>query len=284
MNGQIHFLTTAYFKNTEYERCLAMVKEMAELKGKIVLGSSWELACEYGRGETRSQLLAKKEKLSPTFFATNYESRWVGSSDSCIIDLNKLFNIRTLPKAELKSDGKSEYYIGVDVARSTKTNNNQTSIVVGKVKRDKKDKVNHIQIVNIVNLPNGTNFTGQAIAVKRLQKLYKAVTVVIDINGLGVGLLDEIMKLHIDPITGEELIAFDTINTEHESDEAETLKCVWALQAQGLNTDIIVNFMNLVENGTLQLLEKVDQNVVANSYEDFLKSTLLPHVQTELFI
>ena len=93
MNGQIHFLTTAYFKNTEYERCLAMVKEMAELKGKIVLGSSWELACEYGRGETRSQLLAKKEKLSPTFFATNYESRWVGSSDSCIIDLNKLFNI-----------------------------------------------------------------------------------------------------------------------------------------------------------------------------------------------
>ena len=233
MNGQIHFLTTAYFKNTEYERCLAMVKEMAELKGKIVLGSSWELACEYGRGETRSQLLAKKEKLSPTFFATNYESRWVGSSDSCIIDLNKLFNIRTLPKAELKSDGKSEYYIGVDVARSTKTNNNQTSIVVGKVKRDKKDKVNHIQIVNIVNLPNGTNFTGQAIAVKRLQKLYKAVTVVIDINGLGVGLLDEIMKLHIDPITGEELIAFDTINTDHESDEAETLKCVWALQAQG---------------------------------------------------
>ena len=284
MNGQIHFLTTAYFKNTEYERCLAMVKEMAELKGKIVLGSSWELACEYGRGETRSQLLAKKEKLSPTFFATNYESRWVGSSDSCIIDLNKLFNIRTLPKAELKSDGKSEYYIGVDVARSTKTNNNQTSIVVGKVKRDKKDKVNHIQIVNIVNLPNGTNFTGQAIAVKRLQKLYKAVTVVIDINGLGVGLLDEIMKLHIDPITGEELIAFDTINTEHESDEAETLKCVWALQAQGLNTDIIVNFMNLVENGTLQLLEKVDQNVVANSDQDFLKSTVLPHVQTELLI
>ena len=42
--------------------------------------------------------------------------------------------------------------------------------------------------------------------------------------------------------------------------------------------------MNLVENGTLQLLEKVDQNVVANSDQDFLKSTVLPHVQTELLI
>ena len=284
MNGQIHFLTTAYFKNTEYERCLAMVKEMAELKGKIVLGSSWELACEYGRGETRSQLLAKKEKLSPTFFATNYESRWVGSSDSCIVDVNKMLNLRTLPRAELKSDGKSEYYIGVDVARSTKTNNNQTSIVVGKVKRDKKDKVKHIQIVNIVNLPNGTNFTGQAIAVKRLQKLYNAVSVIIDINGLGVGLLDEVMKLHQDPITGEELIAFDTINTEHESDEAETLRCVWGIQAQGLNTDIIVNFINMVESGGLQLLEKVDQNAIANADSDFLTNRILPHVQTELLI
>ena len=284
MNGQIHFLTTAYFKNTEYERCLGMVKDMANLTGKIVLGSSWELACEYGRGETRSQLLAKKEKLSPTFFATNYESRWVGSSDSCIVDVNKMLNLRTLPRAELKSDGKSEYYIGVDVARSTKTNNNQTSIVVGKVKRDKKDKVKHIQIVNIVNLPNGTNFTGQAIAVKRLQKLYNAVSVIIDINGLGVGLLDEVMKLHQDPITGEELIAFDTINTEHESDEAETLRCVWGIQAQGLNTDIIVNFINMVESGGLQLLEKVDQNAIANADSDFLTNRILPHVQTELLI
>lgn len=284
MNGQIHFLTTAYFKNTEYERCLSMVKDMANLTGKIVLGSSWELACEYGRGETRSQLLAKKEKLSPTFFATNYESRWVGSSDSCIVDVNKMLNLRTLPRAELKTDGKSEYYVGVDVARSTKTNNNQTSIVVGKVKRDKKDKVKHIQIVNIVNLPNGTNFTGQAIAVKRIQKLYNAVAVVIDINGLGVGLLDEIMKLHQDPLTGEELIAFDTLNTEHESDEAETLRCVWGIQAQGMNTDIIVNFINMVESGGLQLLEKVDQNAIANADSDFLTNKILPHVQTELLI
>ena len=184
LNGQMHFLTTAYFKNTEYERNLRMFDEMVELKGKIILGSDWQLACEYGRGETRSQILAKKERLSPIFFMTNYESRWVGSTDNCLVDINKLMELRVLPKAEMKGDNKSEYYIGVDVARSTKTSNNQTSITIGKVQRDKMDKVKYIKIVNLVNLPNGMNFTGQAIAIKRLKNVFKARMVILDGNGL----------------------------------------------------------------------------------------------------
>lgn len=284
LSGQIHFLTTAYFKNSEYERSLQMLDEMAELKGVLVLGSDWELACKYGRGETRTQILSKKEKLSPVFFATNYESRWVGSTDNCLVDVNKLMELRTLPKAEIKGDGKSEYYIGVDVARSTKTSNNQTSIVVGKVKRDKNDKVKHIQIVNMINLPNGMNFTGQAVIIKRLKAIFDAKKVILDGNGLGVGLVDELLKSHIDPITGEELIAFETINTEHESDEAETIECLWVINAQGINTDVIVSFINVVDTKIIQLLDKVDQNNVTTTDNDFMKNGYLASIQTEFFI
>lgn len=284
LSGQIHFLTTAYFKNSEYERSLQMLDEMAELKGVLVLGSDWELACKYGRGETRTQILSKKEKLSPVFFATNYESRWVGSTDNCLVDVNKLMELRTLPRAEIKGDGKSEYYIGVDVARSTKTSNNQTSIVVGKVKRDKNDKVKHIQIVNMINLPNGMNFTGQAVIIKRLKAIFDAKKVILDGNGLGVGLVDELLKSHIDPITGEELIAFETINTEHESDEAETIECLWVINAQGINTDVIVSFINVVDTKIIQLLDKVDQNNVTTTDNDFMKNGYLASIQTEFFI
>lgn len=284
LSGQIHFLTTAYFKNSEYERSLQMIDEMAELKGIFLLGSDWQLACQYGRGETKTQILSKKEKLSPVFFATNYESRWVGSTDNCLVDINKLMELRTLPKAEIKGDGKSEYYIGVDVARSTKTSNNQTSIVVGKVKRDKNDKVKHIQIINMINLPNGMNFTGQAIVIKRLKSIFLAKKVILDGNGLGVGLVDELLKSHIDPVTGEELIAFDTINTEHESDEAEVDKCLWVINAQGINTDVIVNFINVVDTKILQLLDKVDQNNMVAGDNDFMKNGYLASIQTEFFI
>jgi ribonucleoside-diphosphate reductase alpha chain len=284
MNGQMHFLTTAYFKNTEYERSLRMLDDMADLKGKIVIGSDWQLACEYGRGETKTQILAKKERLSPIFFATNYESRWVGSNENCIVDVNKLLELRVLPKAELKGDGKSEYYMAVDVARSAKTSNNQTSIVIGKVKRDKNERVRNVKLVNMINLPNGMNFTGQAIAVKRLRKAFNAIMIAIDINGLGIGLLDELMKVHIDPITGEELEAYDTINTDHESDEADARKCVFGVNAQGINTDVIVNFMNMVESGKLQLLDKVDQAKVDLSNQDYMMNSFLPSIQTDFFI
>lgn len=284
LSGQLHFLTTSYFKNTEYERNLKMLDEMAELKGVIILGSDWQLACEYGRGETKNQILSKKEKLSPVFFATNYESRWVGSTDDCIVDINKLMDLRVLPKSELKSDGKSEYYLGVDVARSMKTQNNQTSISIIKVKRDKLDRVKTCQMVNMVNLPNGMNFKTQAINIKRVKNMFKARIIALDINGLGVGLLDELMKSHIDPLTGEELIAYDTINTEHESDEVETDKCVFGVNAQGINTDIIVNFINMVDSGKLQLLEKVDQNKYDLTNEDYLSSVIMPSIQTDFFI
>lgn len=280
----MHFLTTAYFKNTEYERSLKMLDEMAELKGKIVIGSDWQLACEYGRGETKTQILAKKERLSPIFFATNYESRWVGANESCIVNVNKLLELRLLPKAELKGDSKSEYYMAVDVARSAKTSNNKTSIVIGKVKRDKNERVRNVQLINMINLPNGMNFTGQAIAVKRLRNAFNAIMIAIDINGLGIGLLDELMKVHIDPITGEELEAYDTINTEHESDEAYVRKCVFGVNAQGINTDIIVNFMNMVESKKLQLLDKVDQAKIDLSNQDYMINKFLPSIQTDFFI
>ena len=261
-----------------------MLDEMAELKGVIVLGADWQLACEYGRGETKTQILAKKEKLSPVFFATNYESKWVGSTDNCLVDVDKLMELRILPKSELKGDGKSEYYIGVDVARSTKTSNNQTSISIGKVKRDKNNKVKHIQLINLINLPNGMNFTGQAVIIKQLKQLFKANKVILDGNGLGVGLVDELLKSHIDPITGDELIAYDTVNTEHESDEQETDKCLFVVNAQGINSDIIVNFINMVESKTLQLLDKVDQNNADNMDSDIFKNGLMPSIQTEFFI
>ena len=80
LNGMINYLTTSGYRGSdEFNRILNMLDEMAELKGKIVLGASWELPCHYGRGETRNQILAKKNDptTSSTAFAMNYESKWV---------------------------------------------------------------------------------------------------------------------------------------------------------------------------------------------------------------
>ncbi|AEB77391.1 hypothetical protein ADU80_00180 (plasmid) [Clostridium botulinum] len=83
LNGMINFLTTSGYRGSdEFVRISSMIDAMAELKGKMVLSASWELPCHYGRGETRSQILAKKNDptSSAIFFAMNYEEKWVNNS------------------------------------------------------------------------------------------------------------------------------------------------------------------------------------------------------------
>jgi len=285
MNGQIHFFTTSGFRGSdEFERNIRMVQEMINLKGKIVLGSDWQLAVHYGRGEPKSAILEKKEKLSPVYFAMNYESKWVGATDGALVDINKLLNLRTLIEPELKGDNKSEYIISIDVARSQSKNNNQTSISVLKIKRSKEGKITKIPLVNIINLQNGLTFKAQAIEVKRIRKIYNAKVVVVDINGLGVGLLDELLKDTIDPITGESLGCWGTINTDHQPEEINAEKIVYALTAQGINHDIIVNFIDMVESGKLQLLIKNQNNNYDVNDVNYIKNNILPFVNTDLLI
>jgi ribonucleoside-diphosphate reductase alpha chain len=285
LNGQINFFTTSGFRGSdEFERNLLLLDEMADLKGKMVLGSDWQLACTFGRGETKSQLLEKKSKLSPTFFAMNYESKWVGASDGAIVNINKIMELRTLVSPELKSDGKSEYILSMDVARSMSKNNNQSSIAVLKIKRNKSLKITKVQLVNIINLPNGLNFEAQSVILKRVRKIYSAKTVVVDINGLGVGLLDELLKETIDPNTGESLGCWDTINTDHQPELADAEQVIYAMLSQGINHEIIVSFIDAIESNKLQLLQKKDNKGYDVDDVDFFKSNILPHVQTDLFI
>lgn len=285
LNGQINFFTTSWFRGSdEYERNLRMVDEMAELKGKIVIGSDWQLACNYGRGETKSQLLDKKARLSPIFFAMNYESKWVGATDGALVDINKLLELRILPKPELKSDGKWEIVISMDVARSQSNSNNQSSIAVLRIKRNKNMKITQIQLINLINLPNGLNFSAQALELKRIKKIYNAKAVVIDGNGLGSAIIDEVLKDTVDPISGESLGCWNTINTDHEPELDDAEEIVFDLQAQGINSDIIVNFIDMVESKKLQLLtKKQDSNYDVND-TDYFKSNILPHIQTDFFI
>ena len=285
LNGQINFMTTSWFRGTdEYERNIRMIDEMGELKGKIVLGADWQLACTYGRGETKSQLLEKKSKLSPTFFALNYESKWVGAADNALVDINKVMKLRVLPKPDTKPDKNYEYIVSMDVARSSSDANNQSSIAVLKFKKGKKGNVINIKLANLYNLPNGLNFSAQTVELKRVVKFYNAKVAVVDTNGVGSAIKDEALKSTFDPITGEELGCWATINTDDEPEEKGSPKILYALTAQGINSDIIVSFIDAIESEKLQLLDKKSNSDYDATDRDNYVSMILPHIQTDFLL
>lgn len=285
MNGQNHFLTTTGFKaSDEYYRSLAMLEKMKNLEGYFVLGASWELGCYYGRGEAKARILEKKEKISPVMFARNYREKWVGSADSQFVNANKLLDCRVLLKAELLGAPHGEYALGVDVARSMKTNNNQTSISVLKMHRAVNGKIKNIDLVNLITITGTQNFESQAVAVKKLKRIYNASVVVIDSNGLGTGLVDACVKENFDYATGETMECWATINTDRMSDVENAERCIYELNAQTWQNEIVVKFIDAVESHTLRLLEnKQDANYDINDNENY-KENILPFLQTNFLI
>lgn len=285
MNYQIHFFTTSGYRGSdEYNRSVRMINGMRDCSGDIVLGSSWMLPCYYGRGSTKSQILKKKKRSNPIFFAQNYEQKWVGCSDGALVDINKLMACRVLesPIIEIQ-DNSDEFYIGVDVARSENTNNNQSAISVIKVVRNPKTKrIIDIQIVNVFGMSNKLNFTEQACIVKKYKKAYKAKMVIADGNGLGSGLVDELLKPSYDKITGEYLGCFDTINTDNQPQVSDAEKCLFDMKAQTFQTKVISHFINAVDSGMLKMLIRKQEQDFSDKEREFFDKNVAPFIHSEL--
>lgn len=287
LNQQINFFTTAGFKGSdEHARLLSMVDEMENLEGKIVIGANWMLPCWYGRGSSKSQILNKKKNMSPVAFNMNYEQTWSGASDGALVNINKLLDCRVLSKPILSSNKiDDEYYIGVDVARSQKATNNQSSVVVGRVKRNSdKSRIVAIDIVNIIKIPNIMNFTAQAIKVKQIQKQYNAKMVICDGNGLGAGLIDQLLTETIDPLTGESLGCWDTVNDDNQPEIPYSPKILYNLKAQSHQNDIVTTFIDYVDSKKLKLLERrLDSDFTETEWQDS-DNNIRPFIETDAFI
>lgn len=257
LNGMINYLTTSGYRGSdEFIRLNNMIDEMANLKGKIVLGASWELPCHYGRGETRAQILAKKDDptTSAISFAQNYESRWCGVSDGAIVNINKLMELRTIKQATINPKRNREYFIGADIARSQSNNNNKSAFVVMEVERNLNGTIKTATVCNIFVPPNGTNFNEQAMFIKRLDRHYGGNVTVVDANGIGQGVVEELMKETLDPLMNDPYDSWDTINTDESPQNSIAPQKIYSLKAQGIQTDIITNFIDFVESGRLKLL------------------------------
>lgn len=285
LNQQIHFFTTSGFRGSdEYQRSIDMYDNMCELKGQIVLGASWMLPCWYGRGSNKSQILRKKSTSSPIAFAQNYEQEWVGSSDGALVDINKLMNCRTLTTPMINFNKlDEEFYLGVDVARSQKATNNQSSIAIGRVIRNKEsNRIVSIEIPNIMTVSNAMNFSAQACLVKKTKKNFLAKAVIADGNGLGAGLIDELLKESYDPITGEYLGCWNTMNTDNQPEVRDAEKCLFDMKAQHFQSKVVADFIDAVESGKLKLLEKKPDTDFSPKDKQNMDLRVLPYIQTDL--
>jgi hypothetical protein len=140
-----------------------------------------------------------KLRMSPSYnedsFAREYMSLWSGASDESWFNFDKMQKYRKLKNPEWKrSNGLSSnqfYLLSTDVGRL----NDQTVCCVFKVTIDgTKFRCILINLYVLGREPSTKPFHIQAMDLKRIIQLYEPKEVVIDTNGLGLGLADEMIK------------------------------------------------------------------------------------------
>ena len=93
-------------------------------------------------------------------------------------------------------------------------------------------------------------------------------------------LLDEIIM-----DDGSVLEPYDMINTDYRSEFRNAKRIVYGIEAQSNNTEMITNFIGIVEGKILRLLEPFDVNKALDIPDtDYMVSEVLPFLRTENFI
>ena len=259
------YVTTAGWKNSfAYEKLIELlIKQIIEPGSSIVLGGTWRIP-------VMEELLAKNFvedlKLAGTYndssFAREYESEWSGDAENAYFSSEKFDKHRVLLQPEYEFSGrssKSAYYVlGVDVGRKGCT----TEVMVFKVT----PQAQGASLKTLVNLFtwDEEHFEAQAINIKKLFYKFKARKVAIDANGLGIGLVDFMVKDQLDPETGEILPNFgvenDDDNTYKKFRTAETeIDAMYLIKANApINTEAHTYVQTQLSSGKIKFL--IDEN------------------------
>lgn len=210
------YITTAGWKNSfSYDKLIELlVRSILEPDEVMIMGGTYKTpVIEGAQKKTFLEDLKMSDNFNEDSFDREYNSIWSGDAENAFFSKEKFDRHRVLnlpeEKFQMVKSGKMGYYIiGVDVGRKGCT----SEAVVIKVNPQSQGS----SIKSIVNLFSwdAEHFEEQAINIKRLFYKYKARKVVIDANGLGIGLIDFMVKSQIDPETNDILPDFGVENDE----------------------------------------------------------------------
>ena len=266
LNKSQIYVTTAGWKNTfAYDKLIQLlVWEIIKPERAMIMGGTWRIPVLMG---LLDKTFIRDLKMDGTFnessFDREYESVWSGTIEDAFFNAEQFDHNRILKQPEYEFSGRSTknayYVLACDVGRK----GCDTVVCVFKV-TPQTSGVALISLVNIYTMSD-THFEDQAIKLKKLFYKYKAKKLVIDGNGLGIGLVDYMVKGQTDPDTGDILADFGVDNDEDgEYKKYRTEVCeenaMWIIKANApINTEAHANAQSQMSAGHIKML--IDERV-----------------------
>ena len=229
--------------------------------------STFVFGCDY-RVPVLHSLLDKtyinKLKTSSSFsedsFAREYASIWSGSSEEAWFNFDKMTKYRKIknPETHAISRANSEqfYLLSVDVGRL----NDQTVCCVFRVNVSSEGKY-YATLVNLYVLGRTAEtkpFYKQAIDLKKIMRKFNPREVIIDTNGLGLGMADEMVREQVDEF-GNIYPAYGFNNDDDylKIQPKDAIRILYGIKANGpLNSKIHGNAYTRINSGLVRFLIK----------------------------
>lgn len=187
-------------------------------------------------------------------------SIWTGGSNESWFNYDRLSKYRKLvnPETQKKSSNGLDFFylLSVDIGRI----GCQTVVSVFKVYRNKDGfRSNLVNMYVLGKTDKERHFEIQARDLKRIIKAFEPKEVVIDGNGLGVGILDFMARPTFDTATGELLPAYGSFNDDDmkKTQPRDAIQIIYVIKANGrLNSEIHSNCYSRVYSGKVGFLIK----------------------------
>ena len=304
LNKSQVFVTTAGYKGTyPYERLIGFLVRMVMQPDRcIVMGGTWRLPVEVG---LQSKTFIQDQKEEGTFneasFEREYESRWTGDVEDAYFNSELFDRGRILRQPEYEASGRSsknQYYIlSIDVGRK----GCDSVICVFKVTPQPQGS-SIKSLVNIYTMSDA-HMGDQALQLKKLFYKYNARRIVIDGNGIGINLIDYMIKPSIDPDTGDILPDFGIYGGTQDDavdyyKKYKTPDCqenaIYILKANApINTEIHATAQQNLSSGRVKMLiderdakikllgTKIGQNMKPEERSTYLKPFTLTSILKE---
>ena len=297
LNKSQIFVTTAGWKGTfAYDKLIQfLVWMVTEPEKAIIMGGTWRIPVLVKLlDKTFLQDLKKDGTYNEASFDREYESKWSGTVEDAFFNGEAFDKNRILQKPEYEHSGRSSaqsfYIISADIGRK----GCDTVACVFKVTPQSMGAAIK-SLVNIYTFSD-EHFENQAIQLKKLYYKYKARRLVIDGNGLGIGLVDYMVKAQTDPVTNDVYPDFGVYNDEEQyykkyrTDNTED-NAMYIVKANApLNTEAHSNAQVQLTSGKVKLLidervaktkllgTKVGQNMKPEERAEYLKPFTLTSI------
>ena len=307
------YMSSAYFKSSwAYTKAKGYTLNFFDDKKKyFIVGLPYQLSLYEG--------LLSKEALQDEMSEPDYneliqamemECLWFGDTDGSLFQYDAINKIRKIKNAyyplDLVNDRNpipklgtaEERIMSVDVAlmnSRSKKKNDASAIVINSAIQT--DDVTYSSNEVYAETFEGLTTDELGIVVMRYFYKYHCTQLVLDTNGIGLGVYDFICKDQFDSATGDTYKALCCCNDDDMAMRCkvpDANKAVWSVKATAaFNNEICVLLRNGIQNGKMHLLinEQDAESVIKDTYKGYAKLTpteqarlKLPYAQTTMMM